>query len=147
MAPQIWKQKMSDSILCFASRVTVSRTAFAFGPKRTRSLVLTSVLAAAVLLSTFGERSKPEPSEPEMKLSFSRFLTRLEANSPSEIKFTAFEKLSCKWSNALSGHICSFKYSTELPSEKLSVLAGRGTLTGTFSVGEDGDLKFETVIG
>ena len=143
MPPQIWKQKMSDRLL----RLKISRTAFAFGAMRTRSLVLASALAATVALSTFGERSKPEPSEKEMKLSFSRFLTRLETKSSAEIKFTAFEKLSCKWSNALSGHICSFAYSTELPPERFSIFSGRGTLTGTFSLDEGGGLKFETVIG
>ena len=62
-------------------------------------------------------------------------------------QLNAFEKHSCKWSTTLSGHICSFTYSTTLPFDQLSVLPPHGTISGNFFFDEEGHLKFETVIG
>lgn len=114
---------------------------------RIYSFFLASALAVGIAFLASGEQSKPEPSGSEMKSSFSRFLSTLETKPISEAQFTAFEKHSCRWSNTLSGHICSFTYSTKLPADQLSVLPAHGTLSGTFFLDAEGRLKFETVIG
>ena len=114
---------------------------------RIYSFFLASALAATVTFVASGERGRPEPSGSEMKSTFSQFFSKLETKSIPESRFTAFEKHACKWSNTLSGHICSFTYSTDLHVERLSVLPAHGTLSGTFFLDDEGRLKFETVIG
>jgi len=114
---------------------------------RIHSFFFASALAFTVTFGAFAERSKPEPSGAEMESSFSQFFSKLETNSISEAQFITFEKHSCKWSITVSGHICSFTYSTELPADQLSVLPAHGTLSGTFFLDDEGSLRFETVIG
>ena len=114
---------------------------------RIYSFFFAPALAATVTFFAFSERGEPEPSWAEMKSSFSQFLSKMEAKSISEAQLNAFEKHSCKWSTALSGHICRFTYSTTLPFDQLSVLPPHGTISGTFFLDEEGHMKFETVIG
>lgn len=114
---------------------------------RVYSFFLASALAATIALVMSGEPGRPEPSESEMKVSFSQFFSKLETKPISVSEITAFQKHSCKWSPVLSGHICSFTYSTELDADQLSVIHAHGTFSGTFFLDHEGHLKFETVIG
>jgi hypothetical protein len=114
---------------------------------RAYSFFVVSALAAALTFAASGERLKPEPSESQMESSFSQFLSKLEARPVSEIQFAEFKKHSCKPSTAAPGRYCSFTYSTELPAERLSILPAHATISGTFFADDDGQLRFEMVIG
>jgi hypothetical protein len=106
-----------------------------------------SALAAGLAFAASGEPSKPEPSEAQMESSFSQFLSKLETRPASEIQFSAFKKHSCRMSPAAPGYTCKFTYSAKSPAAGFSVLPARATLSGTFFSDDDGQLRFEMVIG
>jgi hypothetical protein len=108
------------------------------------------VAAAVAAVTAFGiprEQAKPEPSAAEMKSSFSRFLSRLEMRPISEAHFRDFEKHTCNWSQVVSGHICTFSYSTDLTPDELKIFPARGQISGTFFWDRDDQVMFETVVG
>ena len=82
-----------------------------------------------------------------MQSSFGRYFSKLATGANTEIQFVSFKKHDCKPSNTASRHYCSFTYTTEVPAERLSILPARGTISGTFFADDDGQLKFEMVIG
>jgi hypothetical protein len=114
---------------------------------RVYSFFVVSALAATLAFAASGEPLKPEPSESQMASSFSQFFSKLETKAVSEIQFDAFKKHSCKPFAAKPGHYCSFTYSTELPVEQLSIFPTQATISGTFFADDDGQLRFEMVIG
>ena len=114
---------------------------------RAYSLFVVSALAAILALAASGgPPNKPEPSESQMESSFGQFLSKLEKKPISEIQFAAFRKRSCR-PIATTGHYCSFTYSAKLPAGRFSILREHGTISGSFVADDDGQLRFETVIG
>ncbi len=111
---------------------------------RVYSFFVVAASAAALTFAASGGQPKPEPSESQMESAFSQFFSKLETRS---IRLAAFKKHSCKPSTATSEHYCSFTYSTDLPAEQLSILPTLGTISGTFFADDDGQIKFEMVIG
>ncbi len=112
---------------------------------RVHAFFVVSALAAALPFAVRNEPVKPEPSELQMEASFSQFLSDLDANS--EIQLAAFKKHSCKQSSVSSGHFCSFTYSMEKPVAPASVLPAHATLSGRFFANDDGEIRFEMLIG
>ena len=113
---------------------------------RVYSFFVISALAAALTFGASSKRLGPEPSESQMQSSFNQFFSKLESVPSSKIQFAAFKKHSCKPFTA-TRHYCSFTYSAELPVEELSILPSRATFSGMFFVDDDGQLRFEMVIG
>lgn len=110
--------------------------------------VLVAAAAAAITVAAVPRApGQPEPSTAEMKTSFSRFLSRLEMKPIPEARFNAFEKQACNWSEVVSGHVCTFSYSTDLTADQLMVFPARGTISGTFFWDREGQVMFETVVG
>jgi hypothetical protein len=115
---------------------------------RAYSFFVVSALAAALAFGASSKRLEPEPSESQMESSFNQFLSKLATGAYSEIQFTAFKKHSCKPSTATTGHYyCSFTYSTDMPADGSSILPSHGTISGMFFADDDGQLRFEMVIG
>ena len=112
---------------------------------RVYSFFVVAALAATLTFAGSSEGREPEPSEPQMKASFGKFFSQLEARLG--VQFTAFKKAACQPITRAAGYVCSFSYSTRLFPEQLSILLPQGTLSGTFFLDEAGQLKFETVIG
>ena len=113
---------------------------------RAYSFFVVSALAAALTFGASSKRLEPEPSESQMESSFNQFFSKLATGAYSEIQFAAFKKHSCKPST-VTRHYCSFTYSTEMPVEGLSILPSHGTISGMFFADDDGQLRFEMVIG
>ena len=111
---------------------------------RAYSFFIVAASAAALTFAASGGQPRPEPSESQMESSFTQFFSKLETRP---IRLAAFKKRSCKPSTATPGHYCSFTYSTELPAERLSILPTLGTISGTFFADDDGQIRFEMVIG
>jgi hypothetical protein len=115
--------------------------------RRVYSFFVVSALAATLTFAASRERFNPEPLESQMESSFGQFFSKLESRPIAEIQFAAFKKHSCKPSTAPPRHYCSFTYSTELPAKQFSILPTHGTISGMFSADDDGQLRFEMVIG
>jgi hypothetical protein len=133
--------------MCTSNRIVLVPIEYWRLNVRVYSFFFASALAATLTFVASGERTKPEPSEPQMELSFRQFFSKLETRPISEMQFTAFKKHSCKPSLTVFGHVCSFSYSTQLSDEQLSILPAHSTFSGTFILDDDGHLRFETVIG
>jgi hypothetical protein len=114
---------------------------------RTYSFFVVPALAVALAYGASSKPSEPEPSESQMATSFGRYFSKLVTGANSEIQFVAFKKHDCKPSATTSQHYCSFTYATAVPAERLSILPARATISGMFFADDDGQLKFEMVIG
>ncbi len=112
-----------------------------------------AALAANFSLA-FSNQEQIEPSNSQMKSAFTRYLYGEAAADNSRIEFVRFKKESCKPIVVTPGHNCTFAYVTRTPLDlretaikHLSYLPASGRLAGRFFENEDGQLKFEMIIG
>jgi hypothetical protein len=114
--------------------------------------------AAAALAATcslaFSKEERIEPSDSQMRSAFTQYLYGDSAARISRIEFVRFDKKSCKPILVAPGHNCTFEYVTKAPLDlhetalaHLSRLPASGRLAGRFFANEDGQLKFEMIIG
>ena len=114
--------------------------------------------AAAALADTcslaFSNEGQIEPSDSQMKSAFTQYLYGESAARISRIEFVRFKKESCKPILVAPGHNCTFTYVTKKPLDlqetaiaHLSHLPAGGRLAGRFFANEDGQLRFEMIIG
>jgi hypothetical protein len=112
-----------------------------------------AALAANCSLA-FSNQEPVEPSDSEMKSAFARYLYGETAAKISTIEFVRFKKESCKPILVAPGHNCTFTYVTKMPLDlretpiaHLSHLPAGGRLAGRFFANEDGQLRFEMIVG
>jgi hypothetical protein len=110
------------------------------------SFFIVPALAVALAYGASSKRLEPDPAESQMESSFSRYFSKLSTRTHSTIQFTTFRKNSCV-STTASRHYCNFSYSTRTPAGQLSILPAHGTISGMFSVDDDGQLTFDMAIG
>ena len=120
---------------------------------RASLLFVVAALAANCSLA-FSNEEQIEPSDTQMKAAFTRFLYGEAADKISKIEFVRFKKESCKPILVAPGHNCSFTYVSKTPLdlrettlEHLTGLSTGGCLGGRFFANEDGQLRFEMIVG
>jgi hypothetical protein len=109
---------------------------------------------AAVCSSAFSNNVQIEPSDLQMKSAFTRYLYGEAEAKISRIEFVRFKKDSCTPISVAPGYNCTFTYVPKRPLDlretaiaHLSKLSTGGTLAGRFFTTENGQLRFEMVIG
>jgi hypothetical protein len=112
-----------------------------------------AALAATCSLA-FSKDKQIEPSDSQMESAFIRYLYGDSAARISKIEFVSFKKESCKPILVAPGHNCAFTYVTKAPLDlretalaHLSRLPAEGRLAGRFFTNENGQLRFEMIIG
>jgi hypothetical protein len=120
-----------------------------------RAPLFFSVAALAATCSlAFSNEGQTEPSDSQMKSAFTRFLNGESAAGISKIEFVTFKKESCKPILVAPGYDCTFTYVAKKPLDlqetaiaHLSHLPAGGRLAGRFFANDDGQLRFEMIIG
>ena len=120
-----------------------------------RAPLLFAVAALAATCSlAFSKEEQTEPSDSQMEKAFTRYLYGDSAARISKIEFLKFKKESCKPISVAPGLNCTFTYVTKTPLDlretalaHLSRLPANGRLAGRFFADDDGQLRFEMIIG
>lgn len=112
-----------------------------------------AALAATCSLA-FSKEEKIGPSDSQMESAFTRYLYGDSATKNSKIEFVSFKKDSCKPILVAPGLNCAFTYVAKAPLDlrntalaHLSRLPAGGRLAGRFFTDENGQLRFEMIIG
>ena len=120
---------------------------------RTPLFFAVAALAATCSLA-LSKEEQIEPSDSQMESAFAQYLYGDSAVRISKIEFLRFKKESCKPILVAPGLNCTFTYVTKTPLDlretalaHLSRLPANGRLAGRFFENEDGQLKFEMIIG
>jgi|SRR5450759_3393512 hypothetical protein len=118
------------------------------------SLFFAVAALAAICSLAFSNDVQIEPSDSQMQSAFTQYLYGDATARISKIEFVRFKKESCKPILVAPGYNCTFTYVAKKPLDlretaiaHLPNLSVGGTLGGRFFATEDGQLRFEMIIG